>query len=175
MSYIIRVDDRLVHGQVIEGWIKPLKISMITICSDTIACDIMQKTLYKLSVPPHVALECDNIETVAKKIVEKKYEKENVLILISSLQELNVLVNNVLRFSEKTLLNTINIGGLRHCGNKKQVYRALCLDMKDIELLKELISKKIVMEYYILPDDKKLKLNDLVLDLEKTVKNEANK
>ncbi|MFQ3675058.1 MAG: PTS sugar transporter subunit IIB [Endomicrobiia bacterium] len=175
MSYLIRVDDRLVHGQVVEGWIKPLKISLIIICSNTVACDIMQQTLFKLSVPPHVKLECEKIEETAFNIVNNKYKKENVLILISSLKDLNNFVDHVLSLSKNFVLENINIGGLRHCGNKKQIYRALCLDKEDVELIKNLISKNIILDYYILPGDNKINLNTLFLDIEKNVNREGNK
>jgi len=170
MSYLIRVDDRLVHGQVIEGWIKPLKISLIIICSNTVACDIMQKTLFKLSVPPHVKLECETIEETAFNIVNKKYENENVLVLISSLKDLDNFVDNVLKLSKNFVLEKINVGGLRHSGNKKQIYRALCLDKEDVELIKRIISKNVVLDYYILPGDNKISLNALFPEIEKDVK-----
>jgi PTS system mannose-specific IIB component len=107
MNYIIRVDDRLVHGQVIEGWIKPLKISLIIICSNTVACDIMQKTLFNLSVPPHVKLECETIKETALDIVNNKYEKENVLVLIASLKDLDDFIDEVLNLSKTFVLNNI--------------------------------------------------------------------
>jgi PTS system mannose-specific IIB component len=39
MSYTIRIDDRLVHGQVVQGWIKHLEIDTIAVCSDEVYCD----------------------------------------------------------------------------------------------------------------------------------------
>jgi mannose/fructose/N-acetylgalactosamine-specific phosphotransferase system component IIB len=170
MSYLIRLDDRLVHGQVVEGWIKPLKISLIVICSDTVACDIMQKTLFNLSVPPHVKLECETIKDTAVNIVKRRYDKENVLILVSSLKDLNTLVDEILALEKDFVLEKINVGGIRHCGNKKQIYRALCLDNEDVEILKKLISKNVVLEYYILPNDNKINLNTVIPEIEKSIK-----
>lgn len=169
MSYLIRVDDRLVHGQVVEGWIKPLKISLIVICSDTVACDLMQQTLFTMSVPPYVKLECETIENTAINVVGKKYENENVLILVSSLKELSLLVNKIFSISGNFPINEINIGGVRHCGNKKQVYQALCLDKEDVDILKDIISKNVVLNYYPLPEDTKVNLNSVIGKVENEV------
>ena len=66
MSYIVRVDDRLIHGQVVEGWIKPLRITTIVVASDSVYCDLMQKALFELSVPPSVTLKCCSLALTAE-------------------------------------------------------------------------------------------------------------
>ncbi len=168
MEYIIRVDDRLIHGQVVEGWIKPLKISLVVICSDSIYCDAMQKTLFSLAIPPKVSLECSPISETAENIVTKKY-KNNTLILISSLVELDLLIQNVKTKNPDYIFPPINIGGLRYCSGKKQIYKALCLDNKDLELIKKFSTQNIVLEYYLLPNDNKIVLNKEIYEIEKVL------
>ncbi len=131
--------------------------------------------MFAFSVPLHIKLECSSIEETAKNIVNGVYEKPAVLILISSLEDLEKLVKKIKEFSKEYSLPAINIGGIRHCGNKKMVYKALCLDEHDINLIKHLCSLGIILEYYLLPGDHKIVLNDVISEIEDIVKKDIKK
>jgi mannose/fructose/N-acetylgalactosamine-specific phosphotransferase system component IIB len=169
MNYIIRVDDRLIHGQVVEGWIKPLKIESIVICSDVICNDPVERTLFEVSTPKYIKLEFSSIVTTAQKIVSKEYEKVNTLILIASLEDLLRLVLEVKKIMPDYIFNPVNIGGIRFCEGRKQIYKALCLNERDIDLIKELNRQNVILEYYIFPMDPKIVLNNLIESLEKEI------
>ncbi|MCX7957338.1 MAG: PTS sugar transporter subunit IIB [Endomicrobia bacterium] len=170
MSYIIRVDDRLIHGQVVEGWIKPLNIDTIVICSDLVACDIIERTLFEMSTPKHVKLECNTIVSTAEKIINNSYEKINTLILISSLEDLYNLVIEARKISSNYIFPPVNIGGIRYCEGRKQLYKALCLNKQDLQVIKELNDLGIVLEYYLLPLDTKIVLNNIINEIETNLK-----
>ncbi len=162
MSYIIRVDDRLIHGQVVEGWLKPLSINTLVVCSDNICNDPVSITLFKISVPKGVELKCLSIETTATDIVKGIYDTKNVLILISSLNELYDLVKKVLQKKNDYSFPMINIGGVRYIPSRKQIYKALYLNQEDFELINSLISMNIKLEYSVLPNDEKIILKDKI-------------
>ena len=48
---LLRIDDRLVHGQVVEGWLKALRINHIVVASDMVEADDTQKALVSPSGP----------------------------------------------------------------------------------------------------------------------------
>lgn len=162
MSYIIRIDDRLIHGQVVEGWLKPLRIDTLVVCSDNICNDPISKTLFEISVPRNVKLKCLSIETTATEIVEGIYDARNVLILISSLNELYNLVKKVLEKKNDYSFPMINIGGIRYIPGRKQIYKALYLNQEDFKLINSLISMNIKLEYSVLPNDEKIILKDKI-------------
>jgi mannose/fructose/N-acetylgalactosamine-specific phosphotransferase system component IIB len=169
MNYIIRVDDRLIHGQVVEGWIKPLKIESIVICSDVVYNDPVERALFEVSTPKYIKLEFSSIVTTAQKIVSKEYEKVNTLILIDSLEDLLRLVLEVKKIMPDYIFNPVSIGGIRFCEGRKQIYKALCLNKRDIDLIKELNRQNVILEYYIFPMDPKIVLNNLIESLEKEI------
>ncbi len=51
---LLRVDDRLVHGQVVEGWVPSLKVDLIIVVSDAAVADPIQSALMKMAMPPAV-------------------------------------------------------------------------------------------------------------------------
>ena len=62
---LLRIDDRLVHGQVVEGWVKALRINAIVVASDAVDADDTQKALYFLAVPHGVELSCLKLSDAA--------------------------------------------------------------------------------------------------------------
>lgn len=169
MSYIIRIDDRLVHGQIVEGWIKPLNIEVIVICSDHIYSNSLEKVLFEMSVPAHVKLDFSSIFLTAQKIANKNYDRNNVLILLSSLEDLYKLVLETKKNLPDYIFPPVNIGGIRYCKDRKQLYKALCLNKEDLEIIKKLNDNNIILEYYLLPQDNKIVLNNIIEEIEKNI------
>ncbi len=167
MQYIIRVDDRLIHGQVIEGWVKPLSIEHIVVCSDTVCGDKFAKTLYEMSVPLHVKLDCLSIVATAESLISNKYT--NCLILIASLKELYDLVCYVKRKNPEYQFPLVNIGGIRYVSGRKQIYKALYLAEEDYNILESLCKLGIKLAYYVLPYDEKIVLNDKLNEIKEVV------
>jgi mannose/fructose/N-acetylgalactosamine-specific phosphotransferase system component IIB len=64
---LLRIDDRLVHGQVVEGWIKSLRVNHIVVASDVVAADDTQMALYMLAVPYGVQLNCLTVAQAARR------------------------------------------------------------------------------------------------------------
>jgi mannose/fructose/N-acetylgalactosamine-specific phosphotransferase system component IIB len=89
---------------------------------------------------------------------------------VASLKDLRQLV-----FAAQTIKTgyvfpgSVNIGGLRHSGNKKQIYSALCIDLQDIALMNEIMAAGVRLEYYLLPNDPRIDLNGNIKDLEAVV------
>jgi mannose/fructose/N-acetylgalactosamine-specific phosphotransferase system component IIB len=55
-NIIFRVDDRLIHGQVIEGWIKNFNIPKVYIANNYVREDILQQTIFQSAIPPKTDL-----------------------------------------------------------------------------------------------------------------------
>ncbi|MGA1861587.1 PTS sugar transporter subunit IIB [Deferribacter thermophilus] len=128
---IFRVDDRLIHGQVIEGWIKYYKIPSVIIVSDIIAKDTLKKTIYSSITPENVSLEFMNLEGFKKKFNFKNIKK-SLLVLFEDVQSL---------YNVKELLNDdiyINIGCVANRKHKIEVSDTVFLTKDEIRMLCEL-------------------------------------
>src|ERR1700750_3479150 len=51
---LFRIDDRLIHGQVVVGWGQPLDIDFIVLVDDTVAASEWEQELYRMGVPPEM-------------------------------------------------------------------------------------------------------------------------
>lgn len=169
MNYIIRIDDRLLHGQVIEGWVKPLKIEKIVISSDIISCDYLQQNLYQLSTPEYVKLECLSLEKTAEKIYSGEIDKYKTLVLIGSLKELYDLVLKVKSVLTSYEFPIINVGGIRYIEGRVEIYKALYLSKQDLEIIRELDRYNIKLEYYVLVHDQRILINEKISEIEEII------
>lgn len=155
---LVRIDDRLVHGQVVEGWLKAVRVTHIVVMSDAVANDETQKALYLLAVPYGIRLSCLTIQETAQAWTRGAWEKERVMILASTPQD-------VLALAEKGgELTSVNVGGLHFREGRVQILKAVSVDEKDVTALKALAQRGVLLEARPLPMDEPI---DLSLYLER--------
>jgi len=131
---IIRVDDRLIHGQVIEGWVKYLKIKKICIVNDRIASDPLQKMIYESIIPSDCRLEVYTFDDFLKNF-KSIVENGKILILFESISELYML---------KDMLPDeyyLNIGCIASRVHKIEITDTVFLTTDEIRMLNELREK----------------------------------
>ncbi|MBN1622329.1 MAG: PTS sugar transporter subunit IIB [Endomicrobiales bacterium] len=148
MSIILaRIDDRLIHGQIVEGWLRVIKANSVIIVSDEVARDKVQQTLLTIAVPDNININSFSIDEAAEKIKEKEFEKKKIMLLFSNPQD-------VLRFIKKGVkLTSVNVGGMHYTPGKKQILRTLSVDENDILVLKEINKMDVKLEGRVLPGD----------------------
>ncbi len=144
---LLRIDDRLVHGQVVEGWVKALRINHIVVASDSVDCDETQKALYFLAVPHGVQLSCLSIAEAANAWKSNRWKQDVALVLVSTPKEALDLLNS------GAPIKSVNLGGLHYRAGRVQVLKGISLDDQDVAALKSLASKKVVLEARPLPLD----------------------
>ena len=128
---VVRIDDRLIHGQIVQGWLKLIQIDKILVVSDEVAKDEMQKVLLSMAVPSNIK----NIKDASYDISNNVYEKDNLMILFSNPHDIVRMLDNGIKF------NTINIGGMHFAHGKKQLLPNLSVDRNDIEAFLKLIER----------------------------------
>jgi mannose/fructose/N-acetylgalactosamine-specific phosphotransferase system component IIB len=131
---IFRVDDRLIHGQVIEGWIKYYKINHVFIVNDKIYGDILQEVIYSSVLPDYCDLKVLNKESFKAYFDESKVNN-HILVLFENIQDLYDLRALI---TDKTY---INIGCVASREHKIEITDTVFLDLEELRLLSELREK----------------------------------
>lgn len=78
---LVRIDDRLIHGQVATVWSKEANAQRIIICSDEVAKDQIRKTLLLQVGPPGVKVSVVDVAKAVRVYNNPKYEKDTVFFL----------------------------------------------------------------------------------------------
>ncbi len=148
MSLIfVRIDDRLIHGLVVQNWVKSLRITHIIVADDRVANDQMQKTLLFMAVPSCLKISIFTIEESVRRINAGEFKNGNVLLLISTPCDALSLVKNGL------VTKSINVGGLHFVPGKKQIFKSISVDNKDIDAFCEINERGVSLELRIIPTD----------------------
>jgi len=156
MIKLIRIDDRLVHGQVAFTWVPSLGIDCLIVANDVIAKDDFQKMTLGLAKPANVKLLIKSVADAISFLNDEKNKSAKVLVLINSVKDAAALTNAV---SEIT---SINFGGIRAKENAKLISKAVAVTDEDVVLIKGLLQKNIELEIRQVPTDEKQKVASLI-------------
>jgi mannose/fructose/sorbose-specific phosphotransferase system IIB component len=149
---LVRIDDRLVHGQVVEGWLKSIHATAIVVASDLVAADEMQSALYLLAVPQGIKLSCLSLKDAASEWSSASWKKDRVLVLVSSPQDVVTLIQH------GASIQSVNVGGMHFKEGRLQILKAVSVDDKDVAALKSLLEKGVLLEARPLPLDEPIDL-----------------
>lgn len=134
---IIRVDDRLIHGQVAIGWTRSRGINTILAIDDVTAKDRMQCQLMKMATPPGVTPYFLTIDDAAEKILNDTYKNKKVMILVKGPVQLAALLDKGIEMSE------VNIGNQRSGENKLQLASQMFATKEELDIWKQISDKGI--------------------------------
>ncbi len=144
---LLRIDDRLIHGQVVEGWVPYLKVDLVVVVSDSAAEDEVQSALMKMALPPAVGLLIVRVEEAPAALTSPQMAARRALVLVPGPTEALALLEKGLN------VDRINVGGLHYTVGKVQLGRALFLDEKDKAALRALAARGVRLEGRSLPTD----------------------
>ncbi|MBX4181182.1 PTS mannose transporter subunit IIAB [Sodalis sp. CWE] len=153
---LVRIDDRLIHGQVVTRWAKESNVKRIIVVNNEIALDLLRSNLIKQASPLDIKAHVVSIEKAIRVYENPKYANERIMFLFTKPED-------VLHFIEGGVtINSINIGGMAFYQGKIQINNAISVNEKDIEAFKKLDALGIELEVRKVPSDSPLKLMDLI-------------
>lgn len=150
----IRIDDRLIHGQVATMWTNKLGISRIMVINDDVAKNDIQKSVLRMAAPSNVSTSLISKEVAFNNIQSGKYKGQSVLIIVKSPLDLLELVNKGMDVKK------INVGNMSAKDNTKVIRPSISVTPEEKVALKELIDKGIEVTAIMTPDDSKVLLKD---------------
>lgn len=141
----LRVDGRMIHGQVATAWTRLLLIDSILVINDEIAEDEMQKVLLELAVPGGVDLYVASVDEAYKLLTDQKLMGSKSMIVFRRLQDAVRLYNKGYEYTD------LNIGGMYFEADKTQYAKALCLNDGDIQDIKYILGRGVDVFYQVAP------------------------
>ncbi len=111
---LVRVDDRLIHGQVVVGWVRALGAARIVLVDDDVADNEWERELYTLSVPPGLKVEFATVGDAVRQLDEWIAAPERTIILVGN-------VDTIVRLChESGGITKVNVGGLHDATARSQ-------------------------------------------------------
>lgn len=155
---LLRIDDRLIHGQVVTSWAKAVKCEAIFAISDEVANDELRKELLLQIAPPHLKAYVIPVEKAIKVYNNPKYAGRNILMLVTKPEDALRLLEGGLR------VNTINVGGMTHKEGNKQLSDAVTVNPFNVEAFKKLLDMGVKLSLQQVAANKPVELTREKLD-----------
>lgn len=156
---LIRVDDRLIHGQVVMGWTQALGIQQILVADDATAANPMQKNLLLLAVPAGVRADILPIADAAQ-IVNQSSSDVPTIVLVKGPAELKALHDAGMSMTE------VNVGNVHTGPGRKRLTKEVHSTDEEIGIWRELAGQGVRLEAQWLPGTARTDLGKLVADLQ---------
>jgi len=130
---LVRLDDRLIHGQVIVGWGQPLNIAFIILVDDEVRDSAWEQDLYRMGVPSSIEVVFASVEEARRRIPEWETDPRVGILLAGDIDTMAALVaaGNITR---------VNIGGIHHRTGRSERLRYVYLTDEEAAKLRRLAS-----------------------------------
>lgn len=158
MSIVLfRVDERLIHGQVVVGWGERLHMDRIVVVDDTLRNSPWEQELYCLGVPPSVDTLFASVDEARRDIPLWRADQRRIIVLVRDLDTLERLAADGLLRAEE-----INLGGLHSAPGRDCVLPYLFLSSREREQLRSIAEAGGIVSARDLPGSRSVPLADLL-------------
>jgi len=121
VSFLLyRIDDRLIHGQVVVGWGQPLDAKFIVLVDDAVATSDWEQELYRMGVPPHMDVYFVSVLDAIPLIPQLQKEERPGILLAPDVSTMRQLV-------DAGVIESVNVGGIHHRPGREQKLRYVFL------------------------------------------------
>jgi len=141
-----RVDNRLVHGQIIETWLPFTGAKMLVVANDELAGDVLQQEIMSLAIPSSVSPRFVRVDSAAE-VVGHAWERGEALVLFATCGDARRAFNAGLA------LEIINIGNVHYGPGKKQICSNVALSVEDEQCLRFFEDKGVQIDFRCLPSE----------------------
>lgn len=153
---LVRIDDRLIHGQVVIGWIPFLAAQVVLVVSDAAAADETLGALMRMALPESVDLEVVTVSRAIELLCRPDQDERRALVLAPGPQE-------VLRLIESgAAIKEVNVGGLHYTAGRVQLGKAIFLSEEDKAALRGISQKGVKLEGRALPNDEAMNIVEMI-------------
>ena len=133
MIKVVRVDDRLLHGQVAVAWVNFYKADVILIANNQVITDQTMQTAFKLATPPGVTLSMKSLDGAVAVINNPKHASRNIMVVAKTMRDAEYVCGKTGGAVKNVLL-----GGLRSGEGKRQIDMNSYMSEDDIAVMNRL-------------------------------------
>lgn len=153
---LYRIDDRLIHGQVVVGWGQPLDLKFIVLVDDEVAGSDWEQELYRMGVPPEMDVHFDAVEEAAGRLARYQDDERRGLLLTGDIDTMSRLVETT------PSIRRVNVGGIHHRPGRIQRLRYVFLTPDEERQLRALASKGLEVTAQDVPAARPIPLDELL-------------
>lgn len=174
----VRIDDRLIHGQVVVKWLRYLDCKQILIVDDELWRDEFMQSVLRLAAPSDVRVHVAPVRQAAKLLQSSTLEAmsrhpsgeamsrhpsgedsssgHGVLVLVRSPQTALALLDNGFLFSE------LNVGALAAGEGTTRLYKSISANSEQIAALRAMQDRGVRVYFQMVPEEHPVEMSELL-------------
>jgi len=151
---LYRLDDRLIHGQVVVGWGKPLNVGFIVLVDDAVRSSEWEQELYRMGVPPEIEVVFASTEEALQRLPGWEEDPRVGILVAGNIDTLAALTANSHR------VGRVNVGGVHHRPGRSERLRYVYLSDAEAAQLKTLAAHGVQVTAQDVPTTAPVPLED---------------
>jgi mannose/fructose/N-acetylgalactosamine-specific phosphotransferase system component IIB len=157
---LVRVDNRLIHGQILEAWLPFTQASCIMVVNDEVADDFFRETVIRMAVPRDIEVIISGVQDFARDYTYATGQGKKAIVLFST------IADACIAFSAGFKFNKLNLGNVHHEhgeGEKIRCSSCIFLDNNDIQCVLNLMDADGVrVELQRIPQEEPVDVRDIM-------------
>lgn len=146
---MVRIDDRLIHGQIVAAWVKTLGIGRVWIVDDGVANDEFLKGVMAMVAPPNVKLLITDTSSINGLCQKFDNQDRKTMILVKYPKVAQKIFQTGIKH------RALNVGGMGANADREQLFRNISASKEEKQTLKEIQDSGVEVYFQVTPDEKK--------------------
>jgi PTS system mannose-specific IIB component/fructoselysine and glucoselysine-specific PTS system IIB component len=132
---LYRIDDRLIHGQVVVGWGQPLNVTFIVLVDDEVRSSDWEQDLYRMGVPPSIEVRFASVDEAARELSAWEADPRVGILLVGDIDTAVALAERAPQ------VRRFNVGGVHHRAGRTERLRFVYLSEDEARKLRALAAR----------------------------------
>jgi mannose/fructose/N-acetylgalactosamine-specific phosphotransferase system component IIB len=151
-----RIDDRLIHGQVVVGWGQPLGLRFIVLVDDEVAVSDWEQDLYRMGVPPEMEVFFESVDEAIRALPGHQADSRRGILLTRDISTMARIIDGGGEVSR------ITVGGLHHRSGRTGRLRYVFVTPGEEAELRKLAGAGVRIVAQDLPNARAVALDDFL-------------
>jgi PTS system mannose-specific IIB component/fructoselysine and glucoselysine-specific PTS system IIB component len=154
---LVRVDDRLIHGQVVVGWGQALGITQIVLVDDRVSAqeNAWERDICRMGVPPDLGLEFLPVAQAAQRVVEWESSPRRTMVVLGDVEAA------VRLYQLAPGLTKLNLGGIHQGPGRRQRLPYVFMTDNEVEVLQQLAARGVEVTAQDVPTARPVPIGEL--------------
>ena len=155
MIKLLRIDHRLLHGQVAFSWTSHIGADCILLASDTLLKDSLRLSAIKIAKPNGIKVVAKSIDDAIEAIKSGITDKYHLFIVVENIADAD-------RLARALSIRQINLGGTKPSADRKLLSKAVYANESEIAVLRSLIDDGYEIFNQMIPTEKRIETKTLI-------------
>lgn len=153
---LARVDDRLIHGEVVSVWTPSLSVNRIVVADDKVAADKFNSRVIKALAPTGVKVNVYTVEEASEKMQLEEKKGEKVMVLAKTPLTFETMIDKGVD------IKRVNLGGMGIRDSRTPFIKNVACDPEERASIKRMIDNGIDVYYQLVPEQQVISAKDYV-------------